>query len=152
MPVFEPTVKAVVPELMVLPSVVLALEPRNSVTGEQLAVPLLVILFGPVMSFWLGGPASENPTWGAPRIHGELKMLGYDISALHARFSGRLGPEPCVLETAYGRQGSVRRRFSFSRKAIKALRLATSRWEGAGSWSKVTPAHLDPATHVHSSG
>ncbi|MBV8438641.1 MAG: IS3 family transposase [Silvibacterium sp.] len=22
----------------------------------------------------------ENPTWGAPRIHGELKMLGYDIS------------------------------------------------------------------------
>jgi len=24
--------------------------------------------------------ASENPTWGAPRIHGELKMLGFDIS------------------------------------------------------------------------
>ena len=23
---------------------------------------------------------SENPTWGAPRIHGELKMLGCDIS------------------------------------------------------------------------
>jgi hypothetical protein len=23
---------------------------------------------------------AENPTWGAPRIHGELKMLGYDIS------------------------------------------------------------------------
>ena len=23
---------------------------------------------------------TENPTWGAPRIHGELKMLGYDIS------------------------------------------------------------------------
>ena len=23
---------------------------------------------------------SENPTWGAPRIHGELKMLGFDIS------------------------------------------------------------------------
>jgi hypothetical protein len=22
----------------------------------------------------------ENQTWGAPRIHGELKMLGYDIS------------------------------------------------------------------------
>jgi hypothetical protein len=22
----------------------------------------------------------ENPTWGAPRIHGELKMLGFDIS------------------------------------------------------------------------
>ena len=22
----------------------------------------------------------ENPTWGAPRIHGELQMLGFDIS------------------------------------------------------------------------
>ena len=24
--------------------------------------------------------AAENPTWGAPRIHGELRMLGLDIS------------------------------------------------------------------------
>jgi hypothetical protein len=23
---------------------------------------------------------AENPTWGAPRIHGELQMLGFDIS------------------------------------------------------------------------
>jgi transposase InsO family protein len=23
---------------------------------------------------------AENPTWGAPRIHGELKMLGFDVS------------------------------------------------------------------------
>ena len=23
---------------------------------------------------------SENPTWGAPRIHGELRMLGFDVS------------------------------------------------------------------------
>jgi hypothetical protein len=23
---------------------------------------------------------AENPTWGAPRIHGELKMLGFDPS------------------------------------------------------------------------
>jgi putative transposase len=23
---------------------------------------------------------AENPTWGAPRIHGELKILGFDIS------------------------------------------------------------------------
>jgi transposase InsO family protein len=23
---------------------------------------------------------TENPTWGAPRIHGELKMLGFDLS------------------------------------------------------------------------
>ncbi len=24
--------------------------------------------------------ATENPTWGAPRIHGELQMLGFDVS------------------------------------------------------------------------
>jgi hypothetical protein len=23
---------------------------------------------------------ADNATWGAPRIHGELKMLGFDIS------------------------------------------------------------------------
>ena len=23
---------------------------------------------------------AENPTWGAPRIHGELTMLGFDVS------------------------------------------------------------------------
>jgi putative transposase len=22
---------------------------------------------------------AENPTWGAPRIHGELRMLGFDL-------------------------------------------------------------------------
>ena len=26
------------------------------------------------------GMVAENPTWGAPRIHGELTMLGFDIS------------------------------------------------------------------------
>ena len=24
--------------------------------------------------------AAENPTWGAPRIHGELFKLGFDVS------------------------------------------------------------------------
>jgi hypothetical protein len=24
---------------------------------------------------------AKNPTWGAPRIHGELKMLGFDLAA-----------------------------------------------------------------------
>jgi putative transposase len=27
-----------------------------------------------------GVSKAENPTWGAPRIHGELRMLGFDIS------------------------------------------------------------------------
>ena len=26
------------------------------------------------------GVIAENPTWGAPRIHGELRVLGFDIS------------------------------------------------------------------------
>src|SRR6516162_1633189 len=34
--------------------------------------------------FWLGtlirSMAAENPTWGAPRIHGELLKLGFEIS------------------------------------------------------------------------
>jgi putative transposase len=25
----------------------------------------------------------ENPTWGAPRIHGELRMLGFELSEKH---------------------------------------------------------------------
>jgi hypothetical protein len=39
---------------------------------------------------------AENRTWGAPRIHGELKMLGFDISernrlAMDAKSSEKLG-------------------------------------------------------------
>ena len=28
---------------------------------------------------------AENPTWGAPRIHGELLMLGFDLSEPQCR-------------------------------------------------------------------
>src|SRR5262250_1738003 len=28
----------------------------------------------------IGRMAADNPTWGAPRIHGELLMLGFDVS------------------------------------------------------------------------
>jgi len=31
----------------------------------------------------------ENPTWGAPRIHGELLMLGFDISLDETSAEGR---------------------------------------------------------------
>jgi hypothetical protein len=24
--------------------------------------------------------ATENPTWGAPRVHGELRALGFEVS------------------------------------------------------------------------
>ena len=40
---------------------------------------------------------AENPTWGAPRIHGELLMLGFDISERTiSRWMKRAprGPEP----------------------------------------------------------
>jgi transposase InsO family protein len=37
--------------------------------------------------------ASENPTWGAPRIHGELLKLGFDISERTvSRYLRRLSP------------------------------------------------------------
>ena len=29
---------------------------------------------------WIFRMVAENPTWGAPRIHGELLMLGFDVS------------------------------------------------------------------------
>jgi hypothetical protein len=40
---------------------------------------------------------TENPTWGAPRIHGELEMLGFDISertALRWMRKAPRSPEP----------------------------------------------------------
>ena len=37
--------------------------------------------------------ASENPLWGAPRIHGELVKLGFDVSERTvSRYLGRGGP------------------------------------------------------------
>ena len=30
---------------------------------------------------------AENPPWGAPRIHGELLMLGFDIAELSEAFA-----------------------------------------------------------------
>jgi HTH-like domain len=40
---------------------------------------------------------AENPTWGAPRIHGELKMLSFDISERTVLRWMRKGPEEsCV--------------------------------------------------------
>jgi len=37
----------------------------------------------------------ENPTWGAPRIHGELRMLGFDVSERTvSRYLPRRSPRP----------------------------------------------------------
>ena len=48
--------------------------------------------------------AAENPTWGAPRIHGELKMLGFAISertVLHWMRKAPRRPEPAKRWAAF---------------------------------------------------
>jgi hypothetical protein len=38
---------------------------------------------------------AENPTWVAPRIHGELRMLGFDLSErIVSRWVQRAPQEP----------------------------------------------------------
>lgn len=47
---------------------------------------------------------AENPTWGAPRIHGELKMLDFDISertVLHWMRKAPRNPEPAKRWAAF---------------------------------------------------
>jgi transposase InsO family protein len=47
---------------------------------------------------------AENPTWGAPRIHGELKMLGFDISertVLRRMRKAPRSPEPAKRWAAF---------------------------------------------------
>jgi putative transposase len=47
---------------------------------------------------------AENRTWGAPWIHGELKMLGFDISertVLRWRRKAPRSPEPAKRWTAF---------------------------------------------------
>src|SRR5258708_2874225 len=42
---------------------------------------------------------AENPTWGAPRIHGELLKLGFDVAertVFALGSEGDEGPAPCV--------------------------------------------------------
>ena len=45
----------------------------------------------------IGRMARENPTWGAPRIHGELFMLGFDVSSTTSSSSERT-----TYDTSYG--------------------------------------------------
>src|ERR1035437_3136509 len=52
--------------VLVQPETVVRCAGRKCVSGE-----LRELIFRMV---------AENPTWGAPRIHGELKMIGFDIS------------------------------------------------------------------------
>jgi putative transposase len=43
---------------------------------------------------------AENVTWGAPRIHGELKMLGFDISERSVlRWNAKGSKKPRAGET-----------------------------------------------------
>ena len=62
---------------------------------------------------------AENPTWGAPRIHGELKMLGFDISertVLRWMRKAPRSPEPANRRAAF---------LSNHRKAIAAMDFST---------------------------
>jgi putative transposase len=45
---------------------------------------------------WLVRPlATENPTWGAPRVHGAMRMLGLDVSERTvSRLMSRRAPKP----------------------------------------------------------
>jgi hypothetical protein len=48
--------------------------------------------------------AAENATWGAPRIHGELKMLGFNVSertVLRWMRKAPRGPEPSKRWAAF---------------------------------------------------
>ena len=43
--------------------------------------------------------ATENPTWGAPRIHGELRMLGFAVSERTvSRYMPRRRPRPDAVQ------------------------------------------------------
>jgi len=42
---------------------------------------------------------TENPTWGAPRIHGELHMIGFDVSERTiSRYMPRRSPRPDAVQ------------------------------------------------------
>jgi len=55
----------------------------------------------------------ENPTWGAPRIHGEVLMLGFDVSERTiSRWMKRAPREPEPASTAqYLKRDRKRKRF-----------------------------------------
>ncbi len=41
--------------------------------------------------------ATDNPTWGAPRVNGELLMLGFDVSERTvSRYMPRRGPPDAI--------------------------------------------------------
>jgi hypothetical protein len=43
--------------------------------------------------------ATENPKWGAPRIHGELRMLGFEVSERTvSRYLPRRPPPPDTIQ------------------------------------------------------
>jgi len=71
--------------------------------------------------------ALENPTWGAPRIHGELRMLGFEVSERSvSRCLPRGRPPPGALE----------RWLTFLRcQVLEAPN------EGRGAWPELTSGH-----------
>jgi hypothetical protein len=54
--------------------------------------------------------ANENPSWGAPRIHGELLKLGFDVSERTvSRYLARMGGLPEESPRGHCRHGLLHR-------------------------------------------
>jgi hypothetical protein len=70
---------------------------------------------------------AENPTWGSPRIHGELRMLGFDISersVLRWMRKAPRNPQPAKRWAVF---------LANHREAIAAVKggVKTGQWGGA---------------------
>ncbi|MGO9270592.1 MAG: IS3 family transposase [Terriglobia bacterium] len=71
---------------------------------------------------------AENPTWGAPSIHGELLMLGFDVS--ERTISRWMKRAPCPGCSQAVADLSSQRTIGTCLRSQTALRFAT--WENEG--------------------
>ena len=77
----------------------------------------------------------ENPLWGAPRIHGELRMLGFEVSeAAVSKYMPRHPKPPSQTWRTFLVNGGAKRdhRGGVRRDHLAAAGLSPSPWEGPG--------------------